>query len=112
MCHSHIALNQHAYAHFCILSDVIACQSFIRRKLAARKMEHLRFELYVAAAIKVQGNWRAFTDRQHFSEMKHRVVLLQSVARKWIAKRCYRHILSGKLTLQFQFVSSKHSSPS
>lgn len=70
---------------------VILCQSIVRQRSAAKKaslrLEKLRHEHQVACATTIQSIWRGLTAQRLFVATVSKLVLMQSVIRRWIARR-------------------------
>jgi len=87
----------------CILicfSDVIVCQSVVRRCIAVAQAGNMRHERSVAAATKIQAMWRCFNAMDLYFETVMDVVLVQSVARRLLSTRLFAQMKEDKRLLE------------
>lgn len=85
------------------VSDVILCQSIVRRHQGRIKSERMQHERCVKAATRIQAEWRSTAASKSFSQIKTRVILFQSTARTLIAMRRFvQYKIDAANTLQLQ----------
>jgi hypothetical protein len=92
--------------NFCLLPDVIMCQSIARRNSESRKVEKLwndhRSE---CAAILIQANWRAFSVAKEYKCIISKVVTIQSTVRMWLAAKRWKVLRQEILSAFARFQS-------
>ncbi|KAL7483050.1 hypothetical protein ACHAW6_008700 [Cyclotella cf. meneghiniana] len=77
----------------------IVCQSMTRRYLAGRQVQLLRHEREISSAVAVQAKWRAFVASELLSQIRLKVVLLQSIVRGWRAKKYFSQCKKASISI-------------
>lgn len=80
-------LTQTLSEYFPPESDIIICQTIVRRNIASRKIEQIRHERRMVSATLIQARWRAYKASKGFLQIKLQVTLLQSVTHRWRAEK-------------------------
>ena len=88
-----IAMDEYMLAK----SDVVVCQSAVRRMLATEQTMKLR---QVRSATKIQACWRRHLAVEYFIFMLSDVIVCQSVIRRRIATRKYKASVEGAVIIQ------------
>ena len=70
------------------VSSIVSIQSMARRWIAVTLFNQLKQLKSTAAATKIQATWRGFVTCDKFMQTVLDVVLIQSLTRRRIAKRC------------------------
>ena len=67
-----------------VIPGIISCQAIHRQNLAKTRVKFLRCCFRAATAI--QTRWRTFIATESFTENRRKMVLLQSIIRRWMAE--------------------------
>lgn len=86
------------YIKPCLCQAVIICQSVARRHLTSKMFGLLQQKRVCVAATSIQSEWRSYALARDFHATKCKVVISQSIIRRFIAERYLGHLLSGKHT--------------
>lgn len=95
---SHIAFF--TFSSSILWTGIILFQSLFRRRLASKHTEHLRQKRMDACATKIQASWRSYTALTRFTWTVFDVVLVQSLARRWLAGRHVEKLMKENHQLQ------------
>lgn len=79
-----------------IHEGVILFQSHFRRRMALKQTESLRQKLLEDSATKIQAAWRGFAASIRYTWSIYDVVLVQSLVRRWLARRYIHEALEEK----------------
>lgn len=75
------------------VSDIVLVQSVARRWIKRRKYPGLVHERRASAATTIQKHWRGFTSATDYMFLVSDIVLVQSIARRWIKRTAYKDTL-------------------
>lgn len=79
------------------LVDIIIAQSIVRRRAAILRVQEKKLTLMESGAIVIQARWRCYDCTMNYLHPMVDILIVQSVARRWIAMRTvhlYRTSLS------------------
>lgn len=85
---------------FYFFSDVVVCQSVVRRCMAAAQVSNMRHERSMAAATKIQAMWRCFHSMNVYFEAVMDIVVVQSVVRRLLSMRLFAQLREEKRLLE------------
>ena len=71
----------------------IMIQKWVRRFLAAKKLQNLRED---KAATTLQKYWKCYSNRKEYLQFRCKIILLQSHVRKWREIKAYRSQLAKR----------------
>ena len=78
------------------LVDIIIAQSIVRRRAAILRVQEKTLTLMESGAIVIQARWRCYDCTMNYLHSTADILIVQSVARRWIAMRTV-HLYRAKV---------------